>query len=146
MRKISLFAVAAALVLAARTRILLTVLGTLLLANSNALADERVALVIGNSKYSHAVALANPANDANAVSMMLDAAGFKVDTRNNLPNQEMRRAIREFSVKAAQADVAVVFYAGHGMEVDSNNYLVPIDAVLATEQTGHRKYACPLPP
>jgi len=117
-----------------RTRILLTVLGTLLLGNSNArAADERVALVIGNSTYSHAAALANPANDANAVSMMLDAAGFKVDMRNNLPNQEMRRAIREFSVKAAKADVAVVFYAGHGMEVDGNNYLIPIDAVLATD-------------
>ena len=97
-------------------------------------AERRVALVIGNSSYIHAPALDNPVNDVTAVSVMLEGAGFQVvETRNNLDNTAMRRVIREFSAKTRDADVAVVFYAGHGLEVDGTNYLIPTDAKLASD-------------
>src|SRR4051794_8750586 len=97
-------------------------------------AERRVALVIGNSSYVHAPALDNPVNDVTAVSVMLEGAGFQVvETRNNLDNTAMRRAIREFSAMTRDADVAVVFYAGHGLEVDGINYLIPTDAKLASD-------------
>ena len=97
-------------------------------------AERRVALVIGNSSYIHAPALDNPVNDVTAVSVMLEGAGFQVvETRNNLDNTAMRRAIREFSAMTRDADVAVVFYAGHGLEVDGTNYLIPTDARLASD-------------
>ena len=97
-------------------------------------AERRVALVIGNSSYIHAPALDNPVNDVTAVSVMLEGAGFQVvETRNNLDNTAMRRVIREFSAMTRDADVAVVFYAGHGLEVDGTNYLIPTDAKLASD-------------
>ena len=97
----------------------------------DAKAEKRVALVIGNSNYSNVRTLANPANDAAAVAVLLRSAGFDVvDARNDLNAVEMRRAVRDFSDKAHGADVALVFYAGHGIEVDGNNYLLPIDAAL----------------
>jgi uncharacterized caspase-like protein len=105
-----------------RAPILLIVPGIVLFAGSDAFADKRVALVIGNATYSHAAPLANPANDASAVAQLLDAAGFQVDIQNNLSFKGMRRAILEFSAMTRDADVAVVFYAGHGMEVDNYNY------------------------
>ena len=72
-----------------------------------------------------APALDNPVNDVTAISVMLEGAGFQVvETRSNLDNMEMRRAIRDFSAKTRDADVAVVFYAGHGLEVDGTNYLI----------------------
>jgi uncharacterized caspase-like protein len=117
-----------------RTRIIFIALSALIFAGGEAFADKRVALVIGNSSYSHAPALDNPVNDATAVSVMLEGAGFQVvETRSNLDNVEMRRAIREFSASTRDADVAVVFYAGHGLEVDGTNYLIPTDAKLATD-------------
>ena len=117
-----------------RTRIILTALGILLIAGTNGFAADKVALVIGNSTYSYAARLSNPANDASAVGQLLDAAGFQVDIRNDLDWKGMRRAILEFSGRTSDADVAVVFYAGHGMEVDDRNYLIPTDAELKTDQ------------
>ena len=94
-------------------------------------ADKRVALVIGNSAYKRVMQLPNPSRDAAAISELLKKSGFDVvESRNNLTITDMRRAIREFSDKARDADIAVVFYAGHGIEVDGINYLVPVDAVL----------------
>jgi hypothetical protein len=94
-------------------------------------AEKRVALVIGNSEYQHAPKLPNPVNDANAVSIMLEGAGFAVvELRNDLSNIEMRRMLRDFSERARDADMAVVFYAGHGIEVDGTNFLIPTDAKL----------------
>jgi uncharacterized caspase-like protein len=94
-------------------------------------AEKRVALVIGNSEYQHAPKLPNPVNDANAVSIMLEGAGFEVvELRNDLTNIDMRRALRDFSERARDADMAVVFYAGHGIEVDGTNFLIPTDAKL----------------
>ncbi|MBZ0148895.1 MAG: caspase family protein [Pseudorhodoplanes sp.] len=96
-----------------------------------ALAEKRVALVIGNSGYRHVPKLSNPANDADAVSVLLKSSGFAVvETRHDLGINDMRRAIRDFSDATRDADMAVVFYAGHGMEVGGNNYLVPVDAAL----------------
>lgn len=94
-------------------------------------AEKRVALVIGNSEYRHVSKLPNPSNDATAVSILLKKAGFDVvETRQNLGVSDMRRAVRDFSDIARDADMAAVFYAGHGIEVNGSNYLVPIDAVL----------------
>jgi hypothetical protein len=99
---------------------------------TTALADKRVALVIGNSAYKKVQQLNNPMNDAQAVGEIFRAAGFDViDIRHDLDAQGLRRAIRDFSLVVRDADVAVVFYAGHGIELDGNNYLVPIDAKLA---------------
>src|SRR5262245_6984647 len=120
--------------MAIATRVFLAVLGGLLLSSGAASADKRVALVIGNSSYAHAPALDNPVNDATAVSVMLKSAGFQVvETRNNLDLAAMGRVIRDFAVITYDADVAVVFYAGHGIEVDGVNYLIPTDAKLATD-------------
>jgi uncharacterized caspase-like protein len=96
-----------------------------------ALAEKRVALVIGNSAYKSVSPLRNPANDAAAIAAMFKKAGFDVvDTRLNVSANEMRRALREFGSKTGDADVAVIYYAGHGIELDGNNYLIPVDAVL----------------
>src|SRR6267154_107681 len=101
------------------------------LANQPALAGKRVALVIGNSSYQNVVALTNPVNDATAITEMFKKAAFDVvESRRDLKNTEMRRALREFTEKARDADIAVIYYAGHGIEVDGTNYLVPVDAAL----------------
>ena len=92
---------------------------------------KRVALVVGNSNYKNAALLPNPANDAAAVAATLKGAGFDiVDSRLDLQAAEMRRALRDFADQARDSDVAVVYYAGHGIEIDGTNYLIPIDATL----------------
>jgi hypothetical protein len=93
-------------------------------------ANQRVALVIGNGGYVNAAKLPNPANDALAVSALLESAGFAVEMHTDLGNSEMRRVIRNFSDQAKNAEMAVVYYAGHGLEVDGTNFLVPTDAKL----------------
>ena len=96
-----------------------------------AVAEKRVALVIGNSAYENVARLGNPANDATAMTETLKEAGFDVvDSRRNLNIADMRRAFRDFSDKARDADVAVVYFAGHGIEVDGANYVIPVDAAL----------------
>src|SRR6187431_1360434 len=94
---------------------------------SPALAEKRVALVIGNSGYDKVAKLTNPANDAALVADTLKAAGFdSVELRRDLKINDMRRALRDFVDKSRDADVAVIYYAGHGIEVDGVNYLVPV--------------------
>ena len=101
------------------------------LASQPALAQKRVAFIVGNSIYQNAAGLTNPANDAAAITEMFKKAAFDVvESRNDLKNAEMRRALRDFTDKARDADIAVIYYAGHGIEVDGTNYLVPVDAVL----------------
>src|SRR5690242_9414701 len=101
------------------------------LSTGYALAEKRVALVIGNSNYEKAARLPNPANDAALIAETFKSAGFdNVELRRDLKVGDMRRALREFMDKSREADVAVVYYAGHGIEVDGTNYLVPVDAVL----------------
>ena len=95
------------------------------------MAEKRVALVLGNSAYQNAPPLPNPVNDGALIAATLKDAGFDVvDSRHDLPALEMRRALRDFSDSARDADIAVIYYAGHGMEVDGTNYLIPVDAKL----------------
>jgi len=103
----------------------------LLLASQPALAEKRVALVLGNSAYQNVAQLPNPANDSAKIAATLKDAGFDVvDSRHDLPAAETRRALRDFADRARDADIAVVYYAGHGIEVDGANYLIPVDAKL----------------
>jgi uncharacterized caspase-like protein len=109
----------------------LVLVAALMLACQPALAEKRVALVIGNSNYKNAALLPNPANDAAAIAATLKGAGFDVvDSRLDLQSTDMRRALREFADQARDADIAVVYYAGHGIEIDGTNYLIPTDAKL----------------
>lgn len=101
---------------------------------ASAHAERRVALVIGNSAYKSAPRLSNPVNDATLVGGMLRKAGFDlVEVRLDLNAAEMRRALRDFGGRTREADVAVVYYAGHGIELDGTNYLIPTDATLETD-------------
>ena len=96
-----------------------------------AMADKRVALVIGNSAYQKVTRLTNPGNDSGVMAETLKNAGFDVvDLKRDLNVNQMRRTLREFSDRVRDADVAVVYYAGHGMEIDGTNYLIPVDAIL----------------
>ncbi|MCJ9705449.1 MULTISPECIES: caspase family protein [unclassified Bradyrhizobium] len=104
------------------------------LACGSAHAERRVALVIGNSTYKSVPRLANPVNDAALVGGMFSKAGFDVvDIKLDLTVVDMRKALREFGAKARDSDVAVIYYAGHGIELDGNNYLIPTDAALETD-------------
>ncbi len=104
---------------------------TLLLVCQPAFAEKRVALVLGNSAYQNVAPLPNPVNDGAVIAATLKDAGFDVvDSRHDLPAAETRRALRDFADRARDADIAVVYYAGHGMEVDGTNYLIPVDAKL----------------
>jgi hypothetical protein len=100
------------------------------LAAPAALADKRIALLIGNSSYQNAARLPNPSNDAAMLAEVFKKAGFDVELRIDLNAAEMRRALRDFSDKARDAEIAVIYYAGHGIEVDGVNYLIPVDALL----------------
>ena len=95
---------------------------------------QRVALVIGNANYKHAPLLANPVNDAKDMSAALARLGFSVTRLENIGWQNLHRSLREFSRAAEVSEVAVVFYAGHGIEVDRKNYLIPVDAKLASDR------------
>ena len=94
------------------------------------LADGRVALVVGNSTYAHIGRLPNPDNDARDLSVSLRRLGFEVTTEFNVDRVELTEALRAFTRQSAGADVSLVFYAGHGIEMDGVNYLVPVDARL----------------
>src|SRR5258707_2069741 len=103
----------------------------LLLMCQPAWAEKRVALVIGNSAYRNVAQLQNPVSDGAVIAATLKDAGFDVvDSRHDLPAAETRHALRDFADRARDADIAVVYYAGHGMEVDGTNYLIPVDAKL----------------
>jgi Caspase domain len=107
-----------------------------LLGPDPALAENRVALVIGNSAYEKVAALPNPQNDAKAMAQLLNSAGFEVVLAPNLAQADMHEAIRQFlaRVTAKGPDtVVLVFYAGHGLQVDGENYLVPVDAQFERE-------------
>ena len=105
------------------------------LAPDVALADKRVALVVGNSKYQTVNPLPNPSRDATSIARMFKDAGFDtVDTLIDVGNLDFKRGIRKFEDIAADADIAVVYYAGHGIEIGGTNYLIPIDARLASDR------------
>jgi formylglycine-generating enzyme required for sulfatase activity/uncharacterized caspase-like protein len=99
-----------------------------------AFAEKRAALVIGNGAYVKVPRLPNPTNDSAAMAGLLRTAGFDVvEEKTDLRVDAMRRVLRDFSEHVRDADIAVVFYAGHGMEMNGVNYLIPVDATLARD-------------
>jgi hypothetical protein len=105
----------------------------LLATSSAALADKRVAFVVGNGAYKNVPALPNPAVDAKSMAKLLRNVGFEVVEGSNLSRDKMTEKLLDFGKKAEAADVAVFFYAGHGIAVNGTNYLLPIDADLKSE-------------
>jgi hypothetical protein len=106
------------------------VLGGIVAASTAAFAESRLALVIGQSAYRTVTALPNPANDARAMSQLLNDAGFEVTTAADLSQKDMNEKLGGFAAKIAAKGpdtVALVFYAGHGLQIDGENYLVPVD-------------------
>jgi len=97
-------------------------------------AEKRVALVIGNSAYANATPLPNPVNDAGAIAKALTAAGFEVILGLDLDKPGFDGKVRDFASALDGADVALFFYAGHGLQVAGRNYLVPVDAKLQKER------------
>ena len=114
-------------------RAILTALGSLVFTWAATAAESRVALVIGNSNYQYAGALPNPRNDATDIAAALRQLEFKVIEGTDLSRAGMEKSLRQFGDAAFQADVALLFYAGHGIEINGSNYLLPVDAKLSTE-------------
>ncbi|WP_299985730.1 caspase family protein [uncultured Ruegeria sp.] len=96
--------------------------------------DGRVALVIGNSTYERVSNLPNTYNDSHDLADALERIGFDVTRGLNLSYRDMRIAIRDFAEAAAKAKVVVIYFAGHGIEIDNTNYLIPVDAALQSDR------------
>ncbi|HUQ26894.1 MAG TPA: caspase family protein [Burkholderiales bacterium] len=94
--------------------------------------ETRVALVIGNGAYKDSP-LANPVNDATDIARVLQSVGFKVILKRNASAREMRQAIREFGGELRRAEVGLFYFAGHGVQLKGNNYLVPVGADIESE-------------
>ena len=92
---------------------------------------NRKALVIGNANYVDQTPLKNPINDAKAVAAKLEQIGFEVTYKENLEYREFGRTLGDFEREVASSDISLIYYAGHGIEVDSVNYLIPVDAELS---------------
>lgn len=95
--------------------------------------QKRLALVIGNSTYEHGGSLPNPVNDANAIAQALQSVGFEVMKYQNVTQREMKMAINAFGQKLNGYEVGVFYYAGHGIQNQGMNYMIPIEADLQTE-------------
>jgi Caspase domain len=118
---------------AASPRFLPIVLLSLLVAAGlagRAAAETRIALVIGISAYQNAPPLANPVNDARAIGDALRRLNFEVEELRDPDFRALTRGLREFGIHAQGAETAVVYYAGHGVQLDRENYLMPADAKL----------------
>ena len=100
---------------------------------SAAKAERRVAFVVGNGTYKNVAPLPNPSIDAKAMAGVLRNVGFEVVEGTNLTRDKMTEKLLEFGKKAQGADVAVFFYAGHGIAISGTNYLLPIDADIKSE-------------
>jgi len=108
----------------------LMVPAALLVGMHAASAESRLALVIGQSAYKSVPALPNPINDAKAVTQMLTDSGFEVSTASDLSQSQIRDQLNEFAGKVASKggdSIALVFYAGHGVQIDGENFLLPVD-------------------
>ena len=102
--------------------------------SSAAAAERRVALVIGNSAYKNASTLSNTTNDSYSMEALFRSIGFDaVFSRTDLGVVDFKRTVREFLITAENADIAVVYYAGHGIEIGGTNYLIPVDAKLSRD-------------
>ncbi|UYO54602.1 SUMF1/EgtB/PvdO family nonheme iron enzyme [Rhodopseudomonas palustris] len=115
------------------TRVVVALLSLLLGGGGVARAASRVALVVGNSTYDHVAFLPNPIKDAADISAALGRLGFSVTTLTNAKYDEMRRALIEFGRSATGAEMAVIFFAGHGIQMAGENWVIPKDATLATD-------------
>lgn len=115
---------------AARSSFIATVVVLVVFASSVVLADGRVALVVGNGTYAHIGRLPNPENDAVDMAAALQRLGFDVTTEIDADRVVLTEALRAFTPRSAGADVSLVFYAGHGIEMEGINYVVPVDARL----------------
>lgn len=112
------------------------VAAVLLLACCPAMAENRLALVIGQSAYRSVPALPNPANDAQAMTQLLSDSGFEVSAASDLSQDQLREKVSEFASRVAAKGpdtVALVFYAGHGLQIDGENYLIPVDIDVKRE-------------
>jgi len=96
-------------------------------------ATNKVALVIGNSHYVHADDLPNPVRDAKAMAEALRGLGFKVHEHLDMKRREMRKVLRQFKRDLAPGTISVVYYAGHGIQVGQENYLLPVDTDISEE-------------
>jgi uncharacterized caspase-like protein len=105
----------------------------LLVSANSAFADKRVAFVVGNGAYKNVAPLPNPAIDARSMAKLLRNVGFDVVEGANLTRDKMTEKLLDFGKKAQGADVALFFYAGHGIAVNGTNYLLPVDADLKSE-------------
>jgi caspase domain-containing protein len=97
--------------------------------------EQRVALVIGNANYQTAPRLANPGNDAQSMSQLLNSAGFEVTQATDLTRKDMVRVVQDFTAKVAErgpGTVAMIYYAGHGVQIEGENYLLPVDAKISS--------------
>lgn len=97
-------------------------------------SGRRMALVIGNSNYTHGGSLSNPTNDAESLTGTLQSLGFEVKKYKDLSQSGMKKAIDDFGKSIKGTDVSLFFYAGHGVQVNGNNYLIPIDADINSER------------
>jgi uncharacterized caspase-like protein len=97
-----------------------------------AVTEERIALVIGNAAY-RVDALDNPVNDARLVAQSLQQAGFEVSLRENLDRLALISALREFGNRLGENTIAVLYYAGHGLQLRDHNYMIPVDAEIHSE-------------
>ena len=115
----------------ARAQIWITAVLVVVFVSPSAMAEERrVALVIGNAAYQNVPALANPRNDATDLGEALTLAGFEVVEGLDQSRDEMAATIREFIERLDGATTGLFFYAGHGLQVDGRNYMIPVDMVL----------------
>src|SRR5438067_74359 len=112
--------------------LILSVIGMIFTAGS-ASAEKRVAFVVGNGAYKNVAPLPNPSVDAKAIAATLRNVGFEVVEGSNLTRDKMTERLLDFGKKAQGADVALFFYAGHGIAISGTNYLLPIDADLKSE-------------
>ena len=110
----------------------------LFLANA-ATASDRVALVVGMSDYSSIITLKNAGNDAAGISETLANIGFGVTTLLDVSGDDLRREIDAFTIEAETADLALVYFAGHGVEVEGKNFLIPVDADIMSNQDIERQ-------
>ncbi len=115
------------------TRFVLTLVAVFCVSWGTPADAKKMALIIGNSIYSNTSALTNPANDAQIIANAARAAGFEVTMASDLTMANFQRTLRDFRVAAEGADVAMIYYAGHGIEGQGKNWLIPVDSKLETQ-------------
>lgn len=115
----------------ALARLLLALL--VVFAAGEARAERRIALVIGNAAYMHVPALPNPANDAGDIAASLSRLGFAVQKLIDAKFDDIRQAVKKFGGEADSAEIAIIYFAGHGMEIRGENWLIPVDAELRSD-------------